>query len=91
MLLFYNQLLLKIANFLLIISSCLLVLPFGFKFTVLEEHYISCLLLPNKLLQSGMNRNHIYFLFLDLERLGWALCFRASEAMVEVLGGYTVI
>lgn len=79
-----------VADFLLIISSCLLVLPFGFKFTVLEEHYISCLLLPNKLLQSGMNRNHIYFLFLDLERLGWALCFRASEAMVEVLGGYTV-
>lgn len=80
-----------VANFLLIISSWLLVPPFGFKFTVLEEHSISYLLLPNKLLQSGMNGNHIYVLFLDLGWLGWALCFRASEAMVGVLGGDTVI
>lgn len=68
-----------VANFLLIISSCLLVLPFGFNFTILEEYYISYLSLYNKLLQSIMNGNNIYYLFLDLGQLRWALCSRVPQ------------
>lgn len=75
---FYLDLPIWLLIFCCIISFCLLPLPFEFNFTILEEHYIGYLSLPNKWFRSIMNWNNIYYLFLDVVWHHWARCFRVS-------------